>query len=114
MARIKDFWLKIKTKIQHTPWLTLQLFLTILVLVIFLGLIIWNEPISKMMAPATASLTPNMTPTGLATETPSWIPAEYRQNTQQPNINILGASLMILIVFVGTLTHLSYRKKGNR
>jgi hypothetical protein len=112
MTKLKDFWFRIRIRIQKTPWLTLQVILTVLVVLIFLSLILWSEPISRMMAPATPTLTPGPTvsiPTGV---TPEGIPSEYRQNAQQPNINILGAGLMVLIVFVGTLTHLAYKKKS--
>jgi len=39
MTKIQDFWIKIKTKIQQTPWLTLQLFLTALVVYI-IGIVV--------------------------------------------------------------------------
>jgi hypothetical protein len=111
MMKISDFWIKIKTRIQRTPWLTLQLFLTALVIFIFLGLIIWSGPISRIMAPQAYNMTPSPTASSTAAEAPTGVPLEYRLNAQQPNINVLGAGLMVLIVFVGTLTHLAYRKK---
>jgi len=111
MTKIIDFWVKIKTRIQQTPWLTLQLFLTALVIFIFLGMIIWNGPISRFMAPQAYDLTPSPTASSTEAETPTGVPLEYRLNAQQPNINVVGAGLMVLIVFVGTLTHLAYRKK---
>jgi hypothetical protein len=111
MAKIIGFWTKLKTRIQQTPWLTLQLFLTALVVFIFLGLIIWSGPISRLMAPEAFNLTPSATLSATAAETPTGVPLVYRLNAQQPNINVLAAGLMVLIVFIGTLTHLAYRKK---
>ncbi len=110
MSTIQDFWNRFKDRVRRTPWLTLQLFVTALVVFVFLGLIVWNGPISRMLAPEaykptqmiSASTTPMPTETG--------VPLEYRLNAQQPNINVLGAILMVFIIFVGTLTHLAYRK----
>lgn len=111
MTKLQNFWIGLKTKIQNTPWLTLQLFLTALVVLIFLGLIIWSGPISRLMAPDAYAPTPTVSISTKPVPTETGVPLEYRLNAQQPNINILGAGLMVLIVFVGTLTHLVYRKK---
>jgi hypothetical protein len=111
MAKITAFWAKIKTRIQQTPWLTLQLFLTALVVFIFLGLIIWSNPISQLMAPEAYGQTSSSPVLTTVAVTPTGVPLVYRLNAQQPNINVLAAGLMVLIVFVGTLTHLAYRKK---
>ena len=111
MMKIRDFWIKTKIRIQQTPWLTLQLFLTVLAIFIFLGLIIWSGTISRSMAPEVYNATASPIILTTAETTPTGLSLEYRQNAQQPNINVLGAGLMVLIVFVGTLTHLAYRKK---
>jgi hypothetical protein len=111
MTKLQDFWIRLKTRVRQTPWLTLQLFLTALVVFIFLGLIIWSGSISRLMAPEAYSPTPTASMSTTAVSTETGVPLEYRLNAQQPNINVLGAGLMVLIVFVGTLTHLAYRKK---
>ncbi len=111
MSKLQDFWNKLKARVQQTPWLTLQLFLTVLVVFIFLGLIIWNGPISRTLAPQAYVPTPTLSASTTPMPTETGVPLEYRLNAQQPNINVLGAVLMVLIIFVGTLTHLAYRKK---
>jgi len=114
MTTIRDFWERLRTGIQRTPWLTLQVFLMFVVALLFLVLIIWSEPISRIMLPVTPSLSANSTLPTPAAGTTTEIPLEYRQNALQTNINVIGAGLMVLIIVVGTLTHLAYRRKKIR
>jgi hypothetical protein len=111
MTKLKDFWQQLWLKIQKTPWITLQGFLMVVVGLFFLALIIWSGPITKMIFPTTPfSATVNLTTTPVAQPTSS-IPLEYHQDMRDTIINILGAVLVLLIIIIGTLTHMTYRRK---
>lgn len=92
------------SKAHKVPgWLNFQSLILILVLVIFLSIFLWSDPIANLILPPTATsarmlLTPTILP-----GTPTPLPPEYIQ-TDQTNSVVLGGIVLVLIVIGGTLS----------
>jgi len=93
---------QIQKKIKRPAWLSWQLFLVILVILIFVVVMIWSEPLANLIARPT--LTTGMmkfTPT-VEPGTPTPIPAELLESDTQTNGIILGAIILVLIIVIGS------------
>jgi hypothetical protein len=106
MASIKVFWEKLKTRLKKPGWLTWQSFLVIAVVVFFVVVMIWSEPLGKLFAPATKTpSTIRFTPT-VKPGTPTPIPAELLESATQTNGIILGSVILVLIIVIGAVSRM--------
>jgi hypothetical protein len=115
MASFKVFWQKIVNKIKLPGWLTWQSFLVILVIVLFVVVMIWSEPLAKIISPratATSSII-RITPT-VKPGTPTPIPEELLESDTQTNGIILGAVILVLIVVIGAVSRMIFHGRNRK
>lgn len=92
-----------KNNINLKSLLNLQNLIFVLVIAIFVVSVIWSEPISQLFSGVNlqdVNLTP--TPTTLP-GTPTPLPAEYYQTSEQTNGILLGVMILALIIIAGTI-----------
>lgn len=100
MAKIKDLWQKIK----FPKWLTVQLVIVVVVLLLFIAIVIWNEALGSLFikTPA-ASLAGTKTP-ALRPGTPTPLSGEWLETSRQTNGIIFGSIIMVLIIVISVVT----------
>lgn len=106
MAPIKRLWERIKSRLKKPTWITWQSFLVILVIVVFIVVMIWSEPLSKLLTAPTKTLSPlRYTPT-VKPGTPTPIPVELQESPSQTNGIILGGVILVLIIVIGAVSRM--------
>lgn len=113
MAALKRFWEKIKS-IKRPAWLSWQFVLVIAVILFFIGVMIWSEPLGKLLVtatktPSSATLTPTVKP-----GTPTPIPDELKESPSQTNGIILGSVILVLIIIIGAVSRMWFHRKNSR
>lgn len=113
MAAIKKFWEKLKSGIKLPGWISWQSVLVVVVILFFIGVMIWSEPIGKLLTTATktpsrATLTPTVQP-----GTPTPIPEELRESPTQTNGIILGSIILVLIIIIGAVSRMLFHRKNS-
>ncbi len=108
MAKIKDLWQKIK----FPKWLTVQLVIVVVVLLLFIAIMIWNEAlVSLFIKTPGASLAGTKTPE-LNSGTPTPLSGEWLETSQQTNGIIFGSIIMVLIIVISVVTLMLRKDRG--
>jgi len=118
MRRIK----KIAKNIYLNPkpsWMNQQMVLIILVLLVLLTALAWSEPQPNKQFPEgqllqSAENTPTIPEIISATPTPTSLPDEWIQNSENTNDIVLVGVLLVLIVVGGTYNAIRQSKKSQK
>lgn len=113
MAALKKFWEKLTSRFKKPAWMTWQSVLVIGVILFFIVVMIWSEPLGKLVVSAThtpshATPTPTVQP-----GTPTPIPEELRETPVQTNGIILGSVILVLIIVIGAVTRMFFHGKNS-
>jgi hypothetical protein len=104
MAKIRHIWQQFRQKIKLPGWLTIQVVIVGLVALLFIAMMIWNEPIvSLFIKPTSTPLVITIVPT-VQPGTPTPLPEEWVESSQQTNGIIFGGSIMILIIVISVVS----------
>lgn len=91
----------------HWPyWLNRQTLVLLIIALLFLAALSLAEPLPRADKYSYAGLTPTPTAVALKAGEPTPLPQEYLENANQTNGIVLGATILVLIVVVGTLSAL--------
>jgi hypothetical protein len=109
MGKIKDSWHRFWKRLKIPGWLTFQLAIVVIVALLFLAIMIWNEALASFFfkrtaVPQAGTLTPTVEP-----GTPTPLPLEWLESSQQTNGIIFGSIIMVLIIVVSVVV-LLFRK----
>lgn len=111
---MKSWWKKITSRFKKPAWITWQSFLVILVIVFFVVVMIWSEPLSKLITTPTKTLSPwRYTPT-VKPGTPTPIPVELQESPSQTNGIILGGVILVLIIVIGAVSRMLMHRPGRK
>jgi len=113
---------KLANKIYLSPkpsWMNQQMVLIILVLLVLLTALAWSEPISNKQFSERQLLqpvenTPTISGEISATPTPTFLPDEWIQNSENTNDIVLVGVLLVLIVVGGTYNAIRQSKKSQK
>lgn len=102
----------VRATLKRPRWLTLQTVLMGCVLLFFLVVIMWSEPIAHLFFPPAPTLSIMRTPTVLP-GTPTAIPLELVASSDQTNSIIMGSVVLVLIIVGGVSGALIRRTPKN-
>jgi hypothetical protein len=101
-----------KISLRMPKWLNIQTVLMGCVLLFFLIVIMWSEPIAHIFFPPAPTLSIARTPTVLP-GTPTAIPLELVASSDQTNSIIMGSVILVLIIIGGVSGALIRRTPKN-
>jgi|YNPNPStandDraft_1061719.scaffolds.fasta_scaffold00037_45 hypothetical protein len=87
-------------------WLNRRTLILLIIALLFLGALSLAEPLPRADKYSYANLTPTPSAEFLEAGLPTLLPQEYLENAEQTNGILLGGTILVLIVVLGTLSAL--------
>jgi hypothetical protein len=85
----------------------------VLVVMVFLTTAAWTSAQPVLDGPAASAQTTQASPTAALSATPTRFP-EYATNQDQTNGIVLGSTILVSIIIIGTLTVIRISERGER
>ncbi len=104
MAKLRQIWQRIRQKIKLPGWLTIQVVIVAAVALLFISMMIWNESIvSLFIKPTSTPMAITISP-AVQPGTPTPLPGEWAESSQQTNGIIFGSIIMVLIIVISVVS----------
>lgn len=110
MKPIKESFRLFIQKLKTFKWLNVRVTLFVVVAVLFLFLLVWGEPITHFLSDTeNQSIQAVLTPSSISGSQVE-IPPEVISINRQINLDVIGAIILVLVIIVGTLTNILYKR----